>query len=188
MRDWSVSASAPHTTSAASKVQPPTKRERSGEGPVRPATGGRRTIRSWREVSAAADRPPGRPERSSRCERRSSSSSVLKSPVRPAASSIASGRSSSRVQSSAVAAVVENDGSTASARAVKSSTASGSASEGTGQTCSPLTRSRSLLVTSTFGPSRSRRVATSRRAREEMLDVVEHSSAACRREPRPASR
>ena len=75
----------------------------------------------------------------------------------------------------AVAGVDANDGSMASARAVKSSTASDWASAGTGQACSPPTRSRSLLVTSTFRPVEVAQGGyINGRTGKEMLDVVEH--------------
>jgi hypothetical protein len=162
MRDCSVSGSAPQTTSAASKVHPPVKtaraRNRRCSRIARRSYDHSMVARSvcWR---ASASRSPCR--RSSRWDRRSRSSSGLKSPVRPAASSIANGRSSSRVHRSAVAAVATNDGSTASDRAVKSCTASPVARAGTGHACSPPTRRRSRLVASTFVPSTSRTQAIS---------------------------
>ena len=94
----------------------------------------------WR---GSASRPPL--SRSSRCERRSRIWAGERTLVRAAASSSASGRSSRRRQSSAIV----SSGSSCE-RAQKSSTASGSASGGTGYSTSPVTRRSSRLVTRSF--------------------------------------
>ena len=109
----------------------------------------------WR---GSASRSPW--SRSSRCDSRSSSCSAEKTAVRAAASSIASGSSSRRAQSSSTDGVVVKVGSTARARARKSSAPSCSERGGTGQVCSPPMRRRSRLVTSRHEPFVARSAAT----------------------------
>ncbi len=85
--------------------------------------------------------------RSSRCPRRSSSASGASSFVRAAASSIARGSRSRRVQIAATALERSTSGRTARARVTKSSIASSSASGGRSNSRSPWMRSASRLVT-----------------------------------------
>ena len=91
--------------------------------------------------------------------------------VRAAASSIASGRPSSRVQISTIAS---SAASSARARRTNSSTAASTASGASGTSCSPDKRSAAWLVTSTVTPgARREQVRHHRRGVQELLEVVQ---------------
>ena len=134
------------TASAASSVQPPRKiaslANSSCSSGVSSSWDHAIVARSvfWR---ASASRPPS--NRSSRCERRSRICRGESTFVRAAASSIASGRSSRRLQSAST-------GSSAGSpeREQKRSTASACARGGTAYSTSPRTRSSSRLVVSSL--------------------------------------
>ena len=99
--------------------------------------------------------------RSRRSDSRSTSCSGEKTTVRAAASSSASGRLSSRRQSSVTASDSSAGESSDRARARNSSTPSSGSRLGTEYTCSPWSWSRSRLVTRSVGPAMSRSSATS---------------------------
>ena len=109
--------------------------------------------------------PAHRPVRSaSRCSSRSSRASGGRSFTRAAASSIASGRPSSRRQISATAPLDAKSGRTARARSANRAAASSSGNGGTGYCCSRVRRNGSRLVVSTLRLLESARSSASRGA------------------------
>ena len=113
-RLWSTSALSPAEYIRGSCRRPPrpppaSSRQRTppvaGTGAARPLAAGRSSRRSWRASSAAGRRASRGPPVSSgsRCSSRSSSACGVSSLIRAAASSIASGRPSSRAQMPATA-------------------------------------------------------------------------------------
>ena len=186
-RLWSTNAARPSSTSrrsgaapsgeaqiasAASSVQPPTNTARR-RNRVRSATESRSSLQATaaRIVCWRASRSRAPPVRSlSWLVSRANSASGGSSRTRAAANSMASGRPSSRVHTSAIAgalaAVTRKSGRAACARARNRATAAycvsrssggrcpGMASDngGTGYTCSPRSRSGRRLVTSSFAP------------------------------------
>ena len=103
--------------------------------------------------------------------------------TRAAASSIASGRPSSRAQISSIACTSSpsgsNPGLAARARSTKSSAAADGSSGGTGCSRSARTRSGARLVTSTFTARRGGdELGELRSRRQHVLEVVEHEQGA----------
>ena len=183
------SPSRSQTASAASSVQPPTKTAEPAEQRPLLARPAGRSSRRWCRAASAAG-PAGRARRRSAAaaplQPRAASPRGGSSRMRAAASSIASGSPSRRAQISATAGGVlvgqrevrpgraAPAGRTAPRPALPETTsagvapcrASGSASGGTANSCSPRRRSGARLVTSTFRPGQaaSRSATTARRA------------------------
>ena len=139
----------------------------------------RRAQRLLARVDAAAGLEQVEP--SARAARASCSGERTR--TRAAASSSASGRFSSRAQSSGTASLATKLGSAARARATKSSVPSSGSSGGTGYACSPGTRSSSRLVTSRCEVGAGReQLGESGGCVDDVLEVVEQEQqATCRR-------